>query len=198
MGVSSVGRFSLVILVVPEAPYKTLERSAGTDQSESGKFNIGTTNIGATQHLAAELLKSMARLDAVTITYSTTGALLSECGASAFSSLSNSRRQSSGKSNRAACARSPFRPRLAIRRCPNVPDCERKRCARLYECDLGNGLGRAREDDHVPRSFERLNKSDCSGAVVTCDGGVLRFQEPRGRSVAEHPGKPFQDTNVKA
>jgi tripartite-type tricarboxylate transporter receptor subunit TctC len=77
-GVSSVGRFSLVILVVPDAPYKTLSDLVAQIRANPGKFNIGTTNIGATQHLAAELLKSMARLDAVTIPYSTTGALLSE------------------------------------------------------------------------------------------------------------------------
>jgi tripartite-type tricarboxylate transporter receptor subunit TctC len=63
---------------VPDAPYKTLSDLVAQIKANPGKFNIGTTNIGATQHLAAELLKSMARLDAVTIPYSTTGALLSE------------------------------------------------------------------------------------------------------------------------
>jgi tripartite-type tricarboxylate transporter receptor subunit TctC len=76
--VSSVGRFSLVILVAPDAPYKTLNDLIAQVKANPGKFNIGTTNIGATQHLAAELLKSTARLDAVTVPYSTTGAVLTE------------------------------------------------------------------------------------------------------------------------
>ena len=59
-------------------PYKTLNDLIAQVKANPGKFNIGTTNIGATQHLAAELLKSTARLDAVTVPYSTTGAVLTE------------------------------------------------------------------------------------------------------------------------
>jgi len=76
--VSSIGSFSLVILVTPDAPYKTLKDLIAQARANPGKLNVGTINIGATQHLAAELFKSMARIDAVTVPYNSTGAVLNE------------------------------------------------------------------------------------------------------------------------
>lgn len=76
--VSSIGSFSLVILVTPDAAYKTLKDLIAHAKANPGKLNVGTINIGATQHLAAELFKSMAGIDVVTVPYNNTGAVLSE------------------------------------------------------------------------------------------------------------------------
>lgn len=76
--VSSIGSFSLVILVTPDSAYKTLKDLIAHAKANPGKLNVGTINIGATQHLAAELFKSMAGIDVLTVPYNNTGAVLSE------------------------------------------------------------------------------------------------------------------------
>ena len=75
--VSTIGGFSIVILVAPDSPAKTVKELIAQARSAGGKFNIGSINIGSTQHLAAELLKSMAALDdAATVPFNNTGAVL--------------------------------------------------------------------------------------------------------------------------
>lgn len=74
--VSTIGGFSIVVLVAPESPVKTVKELIAQARSAGGKFNIGSINIGTTQHLSAELLKSMAGLDAATVPFNNTGAVL--------------------------------------------------------------------------------------------------------------------------
>jgi tripartite-type tricarboxylate transporter receptor subunit TctC len=74
--VSTIGGFSIVILVAPDSPAKTVKELIAQAKGAGGKFNIGSINIGSTQHLAAELLKSMAALDAAAVPFNNTGAVL--------------------------------------------------------------------------------------------------------------------------
>jgi tripartite-type tricarboxylate transporter receptor subunit TctC len=74
--VSTVGNFSLVILANPGAPYKSLKDLIAQARANPGRLNVSTTNIGATQNLAAELFKSMAGIDVVIVPYTSTGAVL--------------------------------------------------------------------------------------------------------------------------
>jgi tripartite-type tricarboxylate transporter receptor subunit TctC len=74
--VSTIGGFSIVVLVAPESPVKTVKELIAQAKAAGGKFNIGSINIGTTQHLSAELLKSMAGLDAATVPFNNTGAVL--------------------------------------------------------------------------------------------------------------------------
>ena len=74
--VSTIGGFSIVVLVAPDSPVKTVKELIAQARSAGGKFNIGSINIGTTQHLSAELLKSMAGLDAATVPFNNTGAVL--------------------------------------------------------------------------------------------------------------------------
>ena len=74
--ISSVGTFSLAVLVAPNSPFKSLKDLIAQARANPGKLNASTTNVGATQHLAAELFKSMAGINVVIIPYTSTGAVL--------------------------------------------------------------------------------------------------------------------------
>jgi len=74
--VSSIATFSVVVLVSPESPIRSLKDLVATAKASPGKLNMGTIQIGATQHLAAELFKSMAGIDVVHVPFSNTGAVL--------------------------------------------------------------------------------------------------------------------------
>ena len=74
--VSTIGAFSIVVLVAPESPAKTLKELIAQAKASGGKYNIGSINIGTTQYLAAELLKSMAGLDATSVPFNNTAGVL--------------------------------------------------------------------------------------------------------------------------
>ena len=74
--VSPIATFSLVLMVNPDSPLKSAKDLIAAARANPGKLNIGTIQIGATQHLATELFKSMARVDWVHVPYTNTGLLL--------------------------------------------------------------------------------------------------------------------------
>ena len=74
--VGGVGTFSIVVLVSPESPLKSVKDLIAQAKANPGKLNAGTVLVGATQHLSAELFKSMAGIDFTAVPHSTTGALL--------------------------------------------------------------------------------------------------------------------------
>ena len=74
--VSSLSTFSAVLLVNPDSPIKSVKDLIATAKASPGKLNVGTIQIGATQHLSSELFKSMAGLDWVHVPYTNTGLLL--------------------------------------------------------------------------------------------------------------------------
>jgi tripartite-type tricarboxylate transporter receptor subunit TctC len=74
--VSSIATFSAVLLVNPDSPVKSVKDLMATARASPGKLNVGTIQIGATQHLSSELFKSMAGLDWVHVPYTNTGLLL--------------------------------------------------------------------------------------------------------------------------
>lgn len=71
--ISTVGAFSLVMLNDPKAPAKSVQELIAAAKASPGKLNIGTIGLGSTQHLAAELFKSMAGIDVQVIPYKATG-----------------------------------------------------------------------------------------------------------------------------
>jgi tripartite-type tricarboxylate transporter receptor subunit TctC len=75
--ISTIGTFSLAVLVAPNAPYKSVKDLIAQARANPGKLNGATTNVGATQNLAAELFKSMAGINVTIVPYNTTGAVLS-------------------------------------------------------------------------------------------------------------------------
>ena len=61
--VSTLGFFDIAIITQGESKFKTLAELLAFARNNPGKLNIGSTNIGSTQNLAAELFKSSAGID---------------------------------------------------------------------------------------------------------------------------------------
>jgi len=69
--VSMVGTFDLVFAVDAKSEYKTLGDFIKAAKANPGKLNVGTTLLGGTQNLGAELFKSMAGLNMQVVVYKT-------------------------------------------------------------------------------------------------------------------------------
>ena len=75
--VTTIGAFSMGVLVAPDSPVKSTRELIALAKAGSGKMNIGTINIGTTQYLSSELLKSMAALDVTTVPFNNTAGVIS-------------------------------------------------------------------------------------------------------------------------
>jgi tripartite-type tricarboxylate transporter receptor subunit TctC len=71
-----LGLFDIAIVVPESSPHKSLAELIGFGRAHPGQLNIGTINIGSTQHLAAELLRTQANLIAQIIPYNGTPAVI--------------------------------------------------------------------------------------------------------------------------
>jgi tripartite-type tricarboxylate transporter receptor subunit TctC len=74
--VSTLGRFEMVVLVNSEWKIGSVGELIAAAKARPGKLNFGTINPGGTQHLAAELFKSMAGIDVQTVPFKGTPAVL--------------------------------------------------------------------------------------------------------------------------
>jgi len=74
--ISTVGFFSMVIVTRPESQAKTLQEAIAMAKANPGKMNIGTITPGGTQHLAGELFRSTAGIDALVVPHKTTGEVI--------------------------------------------------------------------------------------------------------------------------
>jgi tripartite-type tricarboxylate transporter receptor subunit TctC len=74
--VTSISTFSIVVLVAPDSPIRSVKELIASAKANPGKLNAGTIQIGATQHLSSELFKSLAGIDVVHVPYGNTGAVL--------------------------------------------------------------------------------------------------------------------------
>jgi tripartite-type tricarboxylate transporter receptor subunit TctC len=61
--ISTTGFFDPILVVNAESKYKTLADLVAAAKANPGKLNLGTIAIGSTQHLSAELFKSVANID---------------------------------------------------------------------------------------------------------------------------------------
>jgi tripartite-type tricarboxylate transporter receptor subunit TctC len=71
--ISTVGFFSMVIVTGADSKAKTLQEAIAMAKANPGKMNIGTITPGGTQHLAGELFRSTAGIDALVVPHKTTG-----------------------------------------------------------------------------------------------------------------------------
>ncbi|HYL88407.1 MAG TPA: tripartite tricarboxylate transporter substrate binding protein [Burkholderiales bacterium] len=71
--ISTVGYFSMVLVTSSQSKYRTLKEFIAAAKASPGKLNIGTITPGGTQHLAGELFRSTAGIDAVVVPHKTTG-----------------------------------------------------------------------------------------------------------------------------
>jgi tripartite-type tricarboxylate transporter receptor subunit TctC len=67
--ISTLGFFQMGIIVTPESGFTSLADLLAFARKNPGKLNIGTINVGSTQYLAAELLKSAAGIEAQTVPF---------------------------------------------------------------------------------------------------------------------------------
>ena len=76
MPISGISTFANIIAVNSGSNYRTLHDLLGAAAERPGGLNIGTTTVGSTNHLAANLLKSMTGLSVVIVPFRTPGDLL--------------------------------------------------------------------------------------------------------------------------
>ncbi len=170
--VTSIGAFSLGVLVSPDSPVKSVKDLIAQAKATAGKFNIGTINIGTTQYLSSELLKSMAGLDATTVPFNNTAGVLTALrGASvqvALEFLPPVLGQIRANGLRAIAVTSKKRFALL----PDVPTLDESGLAG-YEVNSWNGIAVAAKTPKV--IVERLNKE--IHAAVNSAQIRQRFQE---------------------
>ena len=74
--ISTVAYFSMVIVTRGDGNLKTLQDALSYAKANPGKMNIATITPGGTQHLAGELFRSMAGIDALVVPHKTTGEVI--------------------------------------------------------------------------------------------------------------------------
>ena len=73
---SVLGTFDIAIVVPQESKFASFADLLAFAKANPGKLNIGSINVGSTQHLAAELFKSTAGIDAQVVPFNGTPAVL--------------------------------------------------------------------------------------------------------------------------
>lgn len=73
--VSAMSKFSLALLVGPQSKFRSLQELIAYAKANPGQLTFGTSSIGSTQHLAAELFKSVAGVQAEVVPFKVAGAL---------------------------------------------------------------------------------------------------------------------------
>ena len=74
--VSTLASFDLSLVTGTQSGFHSVADVVAFARAHPGKLNIGTVRIGSTQHLTAELFKSMAGIDAVIVPYKTTAEII--------------------------------------------------------------------------------------------------------------------------
>ena len=74
--VSTLGFFDIAVLVPADSPFRTLRQLSAHARAHPGQLNIGSINVGSTQHLATALFKSIAAVDAQVVPFNGTPALI--------------------------------------------------------------------------------------------------------------------------
>lgn len=74
--VSTMASFDLSLITGTQSGFQTVADVLAFAKANPGKLNIATVRIGSTQHLTAELFKSMAGIDAVIVPYKTTADII--------------------------------------------------------------------------------------------------------------------------
>jgi len=117
--ISTVGAFDLIMVVDNASPLKSVKEVVDLAKKSPDKFNIGSIVTGSTQHLSAELFKSLAALDSPTVPFKSSGEVITALKTGdiqvGFEMLSPLRTQLKGGSLRAIAVTS-------TKRLPSMPD----------------------------------------------------------------------------
>jgi tripartite-type tricarboxylate transporter receptor subunit TctC len=74
--ISSIGFFGLALAVNADSSLRSVPSLIAYAKANQGRFNFGITNIGSTNHVSAELFKSMTGLETQVVPFKTTPALI--------------------------------------------------------------------------------------------------------------------------
>ena len=170
--VSTIGAFSLGVLVAPESPIKTVKDLIAQAKANPGKLNVGTINIGTTQHLSAELLKSMAGVNVTTVPFNNTAGVLTALRGNDVQAAVEFLPPVLGQIKAGGLRPIAVTSRTRFALLPNVPTLAESGLPG-YEVTSWNGIAVAA---HTPRAIiERLNKE--IHAAVNSAQIKQRFQE---------------------
>jgi tripartite-type tricarboxylate transporter receptor subunit TctC len=73
--ISTISTFSVVVLASPDSKLRSVKDLIAQAKAAPGKLTVGTIQIGSTQNLSAELFKSMAGIDVLTVPFTNSGAV---------------------------------------------------------------------------------------------------------------------------
>ena len=74
--VSQIGYFGLAMVTGNESKLKTVKDVVAAAKADPGKLTVGTIGIGSTQHLSAELFKSLAGIDFTVVPFKSSSEVL--------------------------------------------------------------------------------------------------------------------------
>lgn len=74
--VVTLGFFDIAVLTAANSRFRSIQELLAYAKANPGKLNIGTINIGSTQHLAAELLKTSSGVDFQVVPFNGSSAVL--------------------------------------------------------------------------------------------------------------------------
>lgn len=74
--ISTLGYFDIGVITDAKSPFRSLGELVAHARAHPGKLNIGSINVGSTQHLAAELFKTAAGIDAQIVPFNGTPAVI--------------------------------------------------------------------------------------------------------------------------
>ena len=180
--VAPLATFDLVIVAAEGGEFRTLGDLLAFARAQPGKLNIGTPNIGTTQHLAAELFKTAAGIDAQVVPFKGTPEVINAIRGGQIQAgldiLSPLLAQIQGKALRALAVTGAKRSRVL----PDVPTAQEAGVKGLNAASW-NGLAvPARTPADV---VALLNKAV---GVALADAGVR--QKLEALNLDPHPGTP--------
>jgi tripartite-type tricarboxylate transporter receptor subunit TctC len=74
--ISTTASYGLLVAVKADSPLKSINDILAAAKSSPGKLNFGSINIGSTQNMAAELFRTLAKIDVAIVPYKTSPELL--------------------------------------------------------------------------------------------------------------------------
>ncbi|SEU12046.1 tripartite tricarboxylate transporter substrate binding protein [Variovorax sp. OV084] len=117
--ISTLGYFDMAVLAASNSKFKTFTDLVAHAKAHPGQLNIGTINVGSTQNLAGELLKSSLGIDAQVVPFNGTPAVVTALRGGqvdvAVEILSPVLSQIEGKAMRALAV-------MGDKRSPSLPD----------------------------------------------------------------------------
>nr|WP_256330817.1 tripartite tricarboxylate transporter substrate binding protein [Variovorax sp. YR266] len=117
--ISTLGYFDMAVLTASNSKFKTFADLVAHAKAHPGQLNIGTINVGSTQNLAGELLKSSLGIDAQVVPFNGTPAVVTALRGGqvdvAVEILSPVLSQIEGKAMRALAV-------MGDKRSPSLPD----------------------------------------------------------------------------